>query len=375
MRVLHQTLATTDRPPTVLTWLASSTSQTMLTELAAGLRPLTHAALDELPASKPLTHLRSVLVATGALPARDEHFIQLERWTTQAVAGRADPQEKETLHRYAAWHVLRRLRHRIRSTHTTCNQADVARRNIAAAVTFLDWLTARDLKLTSCPQADLDQWTAAASTSQRGHTGHFIRWASNQKLTSLDFPATRWAGPSRVIDTEGRWAQARHLLHDGTLKPEDRAAGLLVLLYAQQPATISRLTLGHVQPSGGEVHLRLGREPVVLPEPLASLVLHLVATRQGHATTGDQGTSPWLLPGGRPGQPISPYRLNERLHQIGIRSGPARSTALFQLATELPAAILARMLGIHIDVAVAWQRASAGDWMTYAADISRRQKD
>ena len=28
------------------------------------------------------------------------------------------------------------------------------------------------------------------------------------------------------------------------------------------------------------------------------------------------------------------------------------------------------MLGIHIDVAVAWQRASAGDWMTYAADIS-----
>jgi hypothetical protein len=30
------------------------------------------------------------------------------------------------------------------------------------------------------------------------------------------------------------------------------------------------------------------------------------------------------------------------------------------------------MLGIHIDVAVAWQRASAGDWMTYAADIARR---
>ena len=30
------------------------------------------------------------------------------------------------------------------------------------------------------------------------------------------------------------------------------------------------------------------------------------------------------------------------------------------------------MLGIHIDVAVAWQRASAGDWMTYAADVSRR---
>ncbi|HEX3487706.1 MAG TPA: hypothetical protein VHU92_00115, partial [Streptosporangiaceae bacterium] len=207
---------------------------------------------------------------------------------------------------------------------------------------------------------------------QRGPAGHFIRWARNQKLTSLSFPATRWAGPTRVIDAEGRWAQARRLLHDDALKPGDRVAGLLVLLYAQQPATISRLTLGHVQPSGSDVHLRLGQEPVVLPEPLAGLVLRLIAARQGHATTGDQGTSPWLLPGGRPGQPISPDRLRERLRQIGIHPGPARSTALFQLATELPAAILARMLGIHIDVAVAWQRASAGDWMTYAADIARR---
>ena len=152
----------------------------MLTELAAGLRPLTHAALDELPASKPLTHLRSVLVATGALPARDEHFVQLERWITQTVAGRADPQEKEILHRYAAWHVLRRLRQRIRGTHATHGQAGVARRNITAAVTFLDWLTARGLTLASCPQGDLDGWMAAASTSQRGPTGHFIRWAATR---------------------------------------------------------------------------------------------------------------------------------------------------------------------------------------------------
>jgi hypothetical protein len=33
------------------------------------------------------------------------------------------------------------------------------------------------------------------------------------------------------------------------------------------------------------------------------------------------------------------------------------------------------MLGIHIAVAVAWQRASAGDWTTYAADLSRRRTD
>jgi hypothetical protein len=28
--------------------------------------------------------------------------------------------------------------------------------------------------------------------------------------------------------------------------------------------------------------------------------------------------------------------------------------------------------GIHTDVAVAWQRLSAGDWANYAAEVSRR---
>ena len=135
---------------------------------------------------------------------------------------------------------------------------------------------------------------------------------------------------------------------------------------------ISRLTLDHVQATASTVRLHLGQEPVILPEPLAGLVRQLTAARQGHAALGDQGTSPWLFPGGQPGRPISAYQLSERLRQLGIRSGQSRSTALFQLATDLPAAILARLLGIHISVAATWQRASAGDWMTYAAEVSRR---
>lgn len=110
----------------------------------------------------------------------------------------------------------------------------------------------------------------------------------------------------------------------------------------------------------------------MLPEPLASLVLELVASRRGHAALGDQGTSPWLFPGGQPSRPVSSYQLAQRLRQLELHPGQARSTALFQLATDLPAAVLARLLGVHIAVAVAWQRASSGDWAAYAADVSRR---
>ena len=236
----------------------------------------------------------------------------------------------------------------------------------------MDWLTARRLTLAACTQIDLDGWMAAASTAQRGRTGPFVRWARKEKLTRLDFPATAWTGPTGVLDTEGRWEQARRLLHDDTLAAEHRVAGLLVLLFAQQPAAISRLTVDDVEDLGDQVRLHLGREPVILPEPLADLVRRLLVTRHGHASIAKRASSRWLFPGGRPGQPISSYQLAKRLRQIGLYPGQARSTALFQLASEVPAAILARLLGIHISVAVKWQRTSSGDWTNYAAEVSRR---
>ena len=108
--------------------------------------------------------------------------------------------------------------------------------------------------------------------------------------------------------------------------------------------------------------------------PAGAFALAVAANRKGHATIGAAGPSPWLFPGGQPGQPISGARLTQRLGTLGISPRQARSTALFQLAAEVPAAILARTLGISTSAAVAWQRLSAGDWAAYAADVSRRRE-
>lgn len=53
-------------------------------------------------------------------------------------------------------------------------------------------------------------------------------------------------------------------------------------------STVSRLALEHVEHHANEVRLRLGREPVVLSEPLARLALQLVACRRGHAAIGEE---------------------------------------------------------------------------------------
>jgi hypothetical protein len=110
-----------------------------------------------------------------------------------------------------------------------------------------------------------------------------------------------------LLDDQDRWDIARRLLRDDSLKSEDRLAGLLVLLYAQHTTVISRMTIDQIQAGGDTVRLSLGRVPVQLPEPAATLARTVAANR-----------------------------LTQRLEALGIRSRRTRSAALFQLATEIP---------------------------------------
>ncbi|WP_338672661.1 site-specific integrase [Streptomyces sp. SCSIO 30461] len=372
LEALRHNIATTEHPTTARRWLNKPSVAPVLADLAAGRRALTHGALDELPDSPPLAHLRQVLVGVGALPERDEYMVRLERFLTSLLASQQDPEQRKVLHRYTIWHLVRRLRRRNNGRPLTPQQFISARQRTHAAVAFQNWLTAHDLTLETCQRADLDRWLTDDLATYRRTAGHFIRWARANKLTTVHVPAVRWNGPTQPLDDEQRWNVARRLLHDHTLKPEDRLAGLLLLLYAQGPSAIHRLTTEDVAISAQEVRLHLGDAPVQLPEPVAQLARTVVANRKGHATIGALAPSPWLFPGGQPGRPISTTQLTQRLNNLGIRPNQARSTALFQLATEIPAAILARTLGIHTDVAVAWQRLSAGDWTTYAAEVIRR---
>ena len=373
LRALRRDIATAQHPVTAMRWLTSPSIAPVLSGLAAGRIPLTHQAFDDLPQSQTLAHLRQTLIATGALPARDEEMTRLETFRTALIASQHDAERRRLLHRYLIWHLVRRLRNRNNGRPVTRQQSRMIRRLARGAVAFLDWLYARDLTLGSCQQADLDRWAADEQAVYRAEAGRLVRWARVSKLTTGHLAAARWNGPAQLMDHQHRWETARRLLHDHTLRPEDRLAGLLVLLYAHGATAISQMTTSQIQASGDGVRLLLGRVPIQLPDPVAELARTVLANRKGHATIGAGQPSGWLFPGGQPARPISTARLTSRLNELGIRPGQDRSTALFQLAAEIPAAILARTLSISTDAAVTWQRHSAGDWITYAADVSRRQ--
>ena len=260
-------------------------------------RAITHQTLDELPTGKTVEHLRSVLVATGTLPTRDEQMVRLERWVD------ADHRRARRPRRATPAAPLRRLaraaapaqRDSTAPTPPTTSTSSSDSTCEPRSPSSIGWPHMASRSRTH-GQGDLDAWLASDNATLRRETRHFVRWAKKQKLTTLDAPAIRWGGPAGVIDTEARWEQARRLLHDDTIKPEDRVAGLLVLLYAQWPAAISRLTVDHIHTGDEQVRLRLGDEPVVLPEPLAALVLAVVATRRGHAAVGDPGSLAMAVP-------------------------------------------------------------------------------
>lgn len=139
------------------------------------------------------------------------------------------------------------------------------------------------------------------------------------------------------------------LLHDTTLNTVDRVAGLLLLLHAQSLSRIARLTLDRVtqRVTDRTVELHLGRTPLELPTPLDQLVLDLVDRRHGSAVVGRTHDLTWLLPGGAPGHPISARQLMRRLQKLGIRARHVRNTTLMDLAAQLPASVLADLLGLR----------------------------
>jgi hypothetical protein len=371
---LRSALIRTDRPDSVLTWLTRARVRTLLHELAHGQRALTHQALDALPTSHALTHLRSMLVASGALPARDERLTALERWIDTAVAARAVADHRRALHGYAVWHHLRRLRGRLDGQPVSYQQDSNIRDHVAAATALLDWLEARELTLGTCSQAEFDQWLCQAA-GHRTRSTNFVRWAlSHRHASGLTATATRWTGPSGPLDHDRRWADARRLLREQRYPPADRVAGLLVLLYAQKLSDITALTLQHVRRQDGQALLYLGSRPIVLPPPLDTLIDELIATRRNPAGALLATNTPWLFPGRWPGGALSEDALARRLRALDINPRQSRNTALFTLAAEIPAVILAKTLGIHIKAAIHWQKISAGDWSAYAADISRRNQ-
>jgi hypothetical protein len=358
-------------PRTALNWLRRGAGAPLLAALSRGELACSHTALDAHPQRRGADYLRALLVAHGALPVRDEALARLERTVADLLAAVPSEQDRRVVTAYATWRVLHRARRDTARRPAPSTTTRNARVRLRAATALLQWAAERGTGLAELRQADLDQWQLTGPPVLRHEVRDFLTWTAQRRLTPaliVSRPA-RQAGEATTEDQ--RWALLRGLLHNPDIAVIDRVTGSFLLLYGQQLSRIATMTREQIHDRGDRIRVRFGRTDIDLAQPLAGhLRAHLAHPRR-HASLGAPPKSQWLFPGHLPDRPITAARLGQRLGQLGINAQTGRRATLLQLAAQVPAAVLADLLGIAVTTAADWTHAAGGDWSHYAAATAR----
>jgi len=350
----------------LLAWLRVSPVRQALADLAAGRNALTHETLDALGRDKSILHLRQLLVSAGALPERDERLAALEVWADNFLAG-VHPDDVGLLRPYARWNVVGRARQRAEREPLSKGGQAHATNQLRAGSRFLRWLDNEGLTFATLRQGDLDRFLLGQTAYVRRCVDAFLTWSARNGHCPkhLEIPKPSDAMRRTALPDQERWAIVRRLFDDETLALSDRVAGCLVLIYGQILTRVVKLTADHVNLDEDQLSIRLGAEPLVVIEPMATLVARLKEeVDRRRATTQPR----WLFPGERPGSAITAPRLGTRLRRLGVpNASHGRNAALLNLAGSVPAPILARMLGISNGCAEQWFCLAGGDRGRYVA--------
>ncbi len=376
MAAVRQLLGTAHRPRSILRWLQTSPATTVLAELAAGRLELSHAALDALPPARWVTHLRALLVAAGALPARDELVIGFAAWLDGLLATITIAADRWLLSMFARTRLQAHLaaqQHRPRRG--LLGSVDAAHAAVRAGAAWLGWLhDQRGHTLATCTQDDLDTWLCGPQTAFA--VRRFIRWAQRQDLCPpLEFPTRATIDPTQAADADRRAAIVQRLLHQPGISTADRVAGLLVTVYGQHLSRLVALRSSDLARHGDLVCLSRGAHQLELPEPLGTWTWSLRTTPGRTSVPPPPGADGWLFPGGLPGRPLRPASLGNRLRRYSITARAARNDALTEVAAAVAPVTLACLLDMRLGTANAWAEASSGSWSRYLDDLLDDEDD
>lgn len=367
LRPLLDALAGADDARGVLCWLRRSPNARLLGEVAAAGRLVSHELLDELPPSRYEHYVRQTLVHTGVLPERSEELDRIPAWLDQLLAD-YPPQHARLIRPFVHWFLLKRARRRATERKRPAMAATSVRTRTRVALELLTWLDSHDVTLAELTQDRLDQWLAQGNT--RTYTvRYFLGWAASRSLArKLTVPTIARQYPARILDEDDRWDRLRRCLNDTGLPLDVRVAGTLILLFGLPASRIRNLRVQDLQERDGETYLGVGSPALAIPPKLAVLMHKLTeAPVRESRFTGDTAGSRWLFPGLLPGRPAAPSGFSRKLLDHGIDARPARNAALVALVEEIPPAVLADLLGIHISTAVRWADIARRDWTHYLA--------
>lgn len=368
---LIETISVEKNARSSLRWMSRPRPAGLLRQLAALGRAPTHADLDQLPPSNSLHHLRHMMVYAGMLPKRVEPLERIEPWLASLLSTLSAHQAK-VIGPYSQWSVLRQARRRAVRRAYTFGSAERDRSKINAAIGLLEWLQIQQVPLHALSQSLLEVWLEDSGCRVSAIVG-FIAWLNNQRITdALEVHQRPHPEPSHFPDSEHQLGTIQELLSETcSLTTEVRVAGLLVLLYGVTVTGICSLTVDDLSNVNSKSFLALATHPVLLPPTVAVLTTKLAIAARPSVSRRDGPQ--YLFPSPqRIGSHISAGSLTRRLNEAGIYVRVNRNGALLTLAQDLPAPVLAELLGLHISTASQWCRIAQRDWSHYLSARSEK---
>jgi hypothetical protein len=368
LRPLFDALIADQNPRSLILWVSRSPNARLLADLASDGEPLSHERLDGLPPSRHELYVRQMLVHTGVLPARDEDIDRVPAWLGQQLAS-SPAWHANLLRPFVYWHLLRRARRRSGQRRYPATTQKYLRNWITLALNLLAWMDERSLKLDDLTQHHLDSWLMEGR-QHRHDIQYFLKWLRNRGLAAeLDVSSTSRSAPALLMSETQRWDLLRVCLDDESMPLDVRGAGALVLLFGMTLSRVRNLTDDHLRRRGQHAYLTIGRQPVLLPPRLAQ-VLDQLPEEQRSRPRLDKAVpaTRWLFPGLKPGLPVNGSYLQTKLRRYGIPSHHARGAALAGIASDLPAAVIADLFGLHISTATRWTKLAKRDWVDYLTE-------
>jgi hypothetical protein len=369
-------LVNSPRPASTYWWLTKpgTVAPTILAAMAAGQLPISHDPFrEQFPMDRRHSYLRDLLTSTGVLPPYTLAIERIGPWLTEIVAEHTTA-HAEVLNRFARWHILRRMRQHATKNTLTSSVVNGGRSDIRAASRLLAWLEQHHITVSELTQGDLERYLAAHPTARSSGRGFLIWLGTSRTNTRIALSPDRKPAPQVTMTDEARWRGIELLLHDTTINSHSRVAGLFLLLFAWPLNKLVRMTHDQVTTKpDGRVIVTFEKVPIELPPLVGPIVLaHM---NSYGAATYRVGDTAWLFPGRHPGRPIATEPIRRVLVEQGIHPRASRSAAMFALAGQIPAPVLADLVDISPGKAVQWAKLAARDWSDYVTARPRRRPE
>lgn len=334
-------------------FFAGVTTWPLLKRMLAEGHVITHESLDSYGTPDQIKILRALLVTTGALPARDERVVALEAWISNTAEEIGHDEDRRSFLRFARWRHLRQARLK----GLTESQLGWRRRELILVSRLLHSLHTSGCTLQTLTLAHVDAWLAV-ETKDRTRIRPFLQWCRDSAITHIvHLPVLPISSSPKTaaLAEDKRQGLLREVLDPAVdLDPGIRLAAGLILVYGSRPHELTGLRLDDFVAGEDTIHIRFGPEPLQLPEALEIHARAAIAARSVARFGGIGEDHEWLFPGPIHGRPVTTSTMGRWLRSIGLAPAPARSTAMGQLAMQLPPVILSRLTGITIERAAAW---------------------